>query len=217
MRLLDLFSGAGGASEGYRRAGFEVTGVDIAPMPRYPFAFVQADALEYLAAHGAEYDAVHASPPCQNYSTLQFAPNRDMSAYPRLVKELRKMLIASGKPYIIENVPGAGLHTTIILCGTMFGLKVYRHRHFETSFMLFQPDHRKHAEKINQGGPGKRMAYYTSQAGSMATVAGHLFSLSAGSLAMNIDWMQKAELAESIPPAYTEYIGCELYRQLTGA
>ncbi len=114
-KLLDLFSGAGGATRGYQLAGFYVTGVDIAPQPRYVGeVFVQGDALEYLAAHGHEFDAIHASPPCQSYSTLE-AVNRGAAyaeKYPKLVLPLRELLQGIGKPYVIENVPGAGLHTS---------------------------------------------------------------------------------------------------------
>lgn len=104
-RLLDLFCGAGGCSAGYDRAGFDVTGVDVVPQPRYPFAFHQGDALEYVAAHGHEYDAIHASPPCQSYTPLRaLSPDKE---YPDLVAVTRAALEATGRPWVIENVPGA--------------------------------------------------------------------------------------------------------------
>lgn len=160
MRILDLFSGAGGAAEGYQQAcealgiPCHITGVDIAKQPRYPFEFVQGDALEYLAQHGSEFDFIHASPPCQQYSTCKNMPQNRTNTYPDLVVPVREALIRTGVPYVIENVVGAPLHTNIILCGSMFGLKVYRHRAFESSHMLFQPPHYKHTERTGGYRPG---------------------------------------------------------------
>lgn len=107
-RLLDLFCGAGGAAAGYYRAGFEVVGVDLAPQPRFPFPFVQADALAHLADHGREFDAIHASPPCQAYSICGALPQCQRD-YPRLLEPVRELLVASGRPWILENVVGAPL------------------------------------------------------------------------------------------------------------
>jgi len=115
---------------GYHLAGFEVTGVDIQPQPRYPFRFVQADALAYLADHGHEYDAFHASCPCQLYSATQRIQGRD---HPDLIGATRTALENTGRPWVIENVPGAPLRDPVLLCGAMFGLRTYRHRLFETS------------------------------------------------------------------------------------
>lgn len=139
-RLLDLFCGAGGCSEGYVRAGFEVTGVDIMPQKSYPYRFVQADALDYVKHLGHFYDAIHASPPCQAFSVLKNM--RHSKKHPNLVPQTRAALIQSGKPYVIENVPGAPLRADIMLCGTMFGLKtpcgaeLRRHRIFETNWLV---------------------------------------------------------------------------------
>lgn len=201
-RLLDLFCGAGGAGEGYRRAGFDVTGVDIALMPNNPHTFIQADALEYLAEHGHEYDAIHASPPCQAYSvTRNIGHGKE---YPDLIGPTREALEATGKPYVIENVVGAPLNTTIMLCGAMFGLKVYRHRLFESNVMLFQPPHPKHTEKIGKAGRGPN-------ANGWMSVSGNIVNPDAGRAAMGMDhWMTRNELSQSIPPAYTEYIGRQL-------
>src|SRR5271157_4967892 len=133
FRLLDLFCCAGGAGVGYRRAGFEVVGVDIEPQPNYPFPFIQANALALDHEFIASFDAVHASPPCQSYSDLA-KRNRNADAWPRLVEPVRDMLIRSGLPYIIENVEGAPLRNPVVLCGTMFkGLRVIRHRLFEAN------------------------------------------------------------------------------------
>ena len=125
-RLLDLFCSAGGAAMGYHRAGFDVTGVDINPQPRYPFAFVQGDALEYVAAHGHEYDAIHASPPCQRYSKATIVHAGVRETHPDLVAPARELLVASGAEWIIENVVGAPLIAPARLCGTMFGLTFAR-------------------------------------------------------------------------------------------
>jgi DNA (cytosine-5)-methyltransferase 1 len=130
-RLLDLFCGAGGAGMGYFRAGFEVVGVDINLQKRYPFEFHQADALEYLQDHWQEFDAFHASPVCKQFTKLRFIHKRE---YPDFITPIRPLLVATGKPWVIENVPGAPLINPIILCGTMFPeLRVYRHRAFETN------------------------------------------------------------------------------------
>src|ERR1700737_2665900 len=132
-RLLDLFCGAGGAAAGYAMVGFEVRGVDIQPQPRYPYRFVQADALDYPLD---DFDVVHASPPCQLYSVTHALWRRD---YPDLLSVMRTWLWASGKPFVLENVVGAPLPGSLLLCGTMFGLGVLRHRLFESNVLLFAP------------------------------------------------------------------------------
>lgn len=218
MKLLDLFCSAGGAGAGYARAGFEVTGVDIDPQPRYPYRFVQADALEYLREHGHEYDAIHASPPCQRYSRLAHMPGRReqiLADYPDLVGPVRELLQATGKPYIIENVPDAPLRDPITLCGAMFpGLRVFKHRGFEVNFPVPQPTHPKHPGTVKPKGTGAKMALWVNTPGAWVTVAGHLFSLPVGRAAMGIDWMNRHELAEAIPPAFTRYIADHLMAAL---
>jgi DNA (cytosine-5)-methyltransferase 1 len=141
--LLDTFCKAGGAGMGYHLAGFDVVGVDIEPQPNYPFPFIQADAIPYIEEHGHEYDAIHASPPCQAYCAMKHLTTK---AHPDLVDATRAALIKTGKPYVIENVPGAPLINPIILCGTMFGLEtscgaqLRRHRLFETNWRLRKVD-----------------------------------------------------------------------------
>ncbi len=202
MRLLDLFCCAGGAAMGYYRAGFtDITGIDIKPQPRYPFNFIQADALEYLAAHGHEYDVIHASPPCQAYSVTKSLHNND---YPMLVEDVRKLLQAIGKPYIIENVPGAPLNAPLKLNGHHFGLKVIRERWFETNPWLMSPGFIK-PKHVNTC---SRRSFSSFENGAThISVAGHNFKVDDGKAAMQIDWMIGEELAEAIPPAYTQWIG----------
>jgi DNA (cytosine-5)-methyltransferase 1 len=201
-RLLDLFCGAGGAGMGYHRAGFEVVGVDIKPQPHYPFEFHQADALEYLAEHGHEFDVIHASPPCQGYSVTKSLHDKK---YPMLIEDVRKELIKTSKPYIIENVPGAPLFNALMLCGSMFdGLKVYRHRLFECHpEITFSPRMCNHSYSM----PASKGEYHTLAHQSFITCVGHNFQAESGKIAMQIDWMTRDEMAQAIPPAYTEFIG----------
>lgn len=194
-KLLDLFCGAGGASVGYYRAGFEVVGVDIKSQPHYPFEFHQADALKFPLSG---YDAYHASPPCQKYTQMLNHGLTSRAKFPDLIAAIRKKLISTNKPYIIENVPGAPLLNPIMLCGEMFSLRVTRHRYFETNTLLPQPEHLKHQgtgiRKQNDGG------YYYR-------VYGHETGKASWGAAMGVDWMKNPELTQAIPPAYTEYIG----------
>lgn len=192
-RLLDLFCGAGGAGMGYHRAGFEVVGVDNRPQKNYPFEFHQADALEYAREHGHEFDAIHASPPCQKYSMAQRI-YQNSEKYPDLVDDTRELLDALGRPYVIENVPGAPLRVDLRLCGTMFGLRIIRHRHFESTveMPLLVPAccHRDVYDPWHREGVDQRVQL---------------------ALAMGIDWgMTRPEVREAIPPAYTEFIGEQL-------
>jgi DNA (cytosine-5)-methyltransferase 1 len=222
LRLLDLFCGGGGAGMGYSRAGFEVTGVDHRPMPRYPFSFVQADALEYLTEHGDEYDVIHASPPCQAYSRARNTSGARGRSYPDLIPACLVALAASGKPWIVENVPGAPLWPALVLCGTMFGLPLRRHRLFASSLFLLAPSalcrHRAgdltlfgHCVQIT----GSHGAAY--RAGSGRTHYRPLrTSTEAGAKAMGIDWMDRKGLSQAIPPAYTEFLGRQMRRILEG-
>jgi DNA (cytosine-5)-methyltransferase 1 len=207
MKLLDLFCGAGGAGEGYRRAGFDVTGVDIKPMPRNPHTFVQGDALEYVAAHGHEYDVIHASPPCQAHTSAQSIRGRE---HPDLVGTTRDLLEATGKPYVIENVPGAPLRNPITLCGTMFGLGVpekngylQRHRLFEFGGGIEAPILTMpcvHPRGLRSVG------VYGHTGGNKRGSGNHGWMVADWREAMGIDWMSRDELAQAIPPAYTEHI-----------
>lgn len=193
---------------GYYRAGFEVVGVDINPQPRYPFEFHQADALEYLTEHGHEFDAIHASPPCQAYSALRSLHD---NKHPELIVPTRSALNDLGKPYVIENVAGAPLLDPIVLCGSMFSLgtvcsddgvyrQLRRHRLFESNVRLLRGKcyHRGPVIGVygtGGGGPMKR-GYKGNKADSLA--------------AMGIDWMDRKGVSQAIPPAYTEFIGHQL-------
>lgn len=210
-RLLDLFCCAGGAGMGYHRAGFEVVGVDIDPQPRYPFAFIQADVTKLDQRFLKFFDAIHASPPCQRYSDLA-KRNGNAEDHPDLVDPVRDMLIASGRPYIIENVEGAPLRDAVMLCGTMFpGLRVLRHRLFESNIELTTPPHGKHPLVFTHD---KRKGHYgklNEMVDFVQVTGGGNCSKAAASDAMAIDWMTKEEMNEAIPPAFTQHLGEQLY------
>ena len=211
--LLDLFCGAGGAAMGYYRAGFRVVGVDIEPQPHYPFDFVQGDAIEFLHAYsrravGQRFAAFHASPPCQGYSKMNHVHKRD---YPLLIEPVRDLLEPIGLPYVIENVEGAPLKNPVTLCGTSFGLKVIRHRLFESNVTLKAPPCGSHKGEIyspaGHGDPNWR----NHAANPHLSGRGYTDRCRQ---AMGVDWMNRDELAESIPPAYTEYVGHQLMEVL---
>lgn len=210
-RLLDLHCGEGGAGMGYHRAGFEVVGVDKHPKSRYPFEFHQADSLEYLAEHWQEFDAFHASPVCKGYSKLaSLYPDRQ---YPDEIADFRRALKATGKPYVIENVVGAPLENYVMLCGSMFGLKVYRHRLFECNPpVMLSPASCNHWGKASGSKSMKAEKRVTPNLDDfdILTVTGHDFILSHAREAMGIDWMSQAGISQAVPPAYTEHIGRQL-------
>ncbi len=206
-RLLDLFCCAGGAAKGYNDVGFEVVGIDVNPQQRYPFTFIQADAFSLTPEFLMSFDAIHASPPCQSYSDLA-KRNGNASKWPRLIDPVRDMLIDTGLPYVIENVEGAPLRNPIVLCGTMFpGLRVLRHRLFEVNFHFFAPPHGRHPRvhtfdkrKSHYGKTDDMVDFVQVTGGGNCTIA-------AARDAMGIEWMNKGELNEAVPPAYTRYIG----------
>lgn len=208
-RLLDLFCGAGGAAVGYARAGFDVVGVDINPMPRYPFAFEQADALAYLAAHGREYDVIHASPPCQAWSRMRRITGRD---YPELIEPTREALKLTGRPYVIENVEHAPLVNYVLVCGTMVGLRVRRHRWFEMAPLLpiLTPSCACH----NGVATGRLIGQRLRGPKPTNRRLPPRFTEAEKRAAMGVEWMTIAETQEAIPPAYTELIGRELLAAL---
>lgn len=207
--LLDLFCGAGGAAMGYWRAGFDIIGVDKIHQPRYPFEFIQADAIEFCRVHGKEFDAIHASPPCQRYTRASFR-DEFRRKHPDLIPATRSSLVGTRRPWIIENVPGSPLRQPIVLCGLMFGLKVFRHRLFEASFSIAAPSHPTHkGYRIgvdgmccvigHGGGPNYRTRLRGAKDDKIAW-----------QLAMGMSWTTRDEMAQAIPPAYTQWIGKQL-------
>jgi DNA (cytosine-5)-methyltransferase 1 len=219
-RLLDLFSCAGGAAMGYHRAGFEVVGVDIKPQKNYPFAHHVGDALEYLRVHGDEFDAIHASPPCQLYSVASQEQRKAGTEYPDLLPPTRAALLAQSRPWVIENVPGAPMRADYRLCGCQFGLGVdhggrwlglRRERWFETSWHGFEmmPTHDHTGDYITVVGHGTPSW--------SREVLGFNPTMREKRQAMGIDWTTRGELSEAIPPAYTQFLGMRLIDQLVGA
>jgi hypothetical protein len=215
VKLLDLFCGAGGASVGYHRAGFEVTGVDLQPHDDYPFPMIVGDAMTVLDCPDVlrGFDVIAASPPCPRYSAATPAANRD--GHPDLVDPVRQHLLEWGGPFVIENVPGAPLDHPIRLCGSNFGLGVRRHRLFETNVPMLAPQCRHDLQPEVWGvygdhGDAKpvRRPNGTSR-GNKARDAAHAREV------MGIDWMSRwCDLADAIPPAYTQYIGEQLMAHL---
>ena len=213
-RLVDAFSGAGGSAKGYQRAGFYVVGIDIAPRPHYcGDEFIQSDALKMLADLDwlAGFDAVHASPPCQGYtqfSNLNAERWGNRVEHPMLIEPVRELLDATGLPYVIENVQGAPLRKDLMLCGSMFGLRVRRHRIFETNWSVggAPPCHHQDDSIAIYGSmDGRRV--WTRKNGTELRAAR---TIGQASEAMGIDWMTWNEIKEAIPPAYTEFIGKQL-------
>jgi DNA (cytosine-5)-methyltransferase 1 len=213
-KLLDLFCGAGGASVGYYRAGFEVVGVDINPQPHYPFEFVKADALTFPLDG---FDAYHGSPKCQYFSEL--TPKEYRARHPNQIPGIRARLLATGRPYLIENVEGARAYllNPVMLCGSMFGLNIYRHRYFETNFLPpMSPSSCNHNfVPILPSGVSRRLVIVSGRGmrrdGDRRRKENTVFEKRA---AMGIDWMLERELTQAIPPAYTEWLGCKLMEYL---
>jgi len=207
MKLLDLYCKAGGASKGYQLAGFEVVGVDIKKQKRYPYEFIQADCLELMKDMDflRSFDVITASPPCQTHSITQHLRNAQGKSTDKvdLIPQTREALIASGKPYVIENVPGAPLINPIQMCGSYFGLKVRRHRRFESNLPIVGSpcDHK------NQGKP---VGVYGSMRDEIPKGGHTAKSIEEAREAMGIDWMIWGELVEAIPPVYTQEIGKQI-------
>lgn len=228
-RVLDLFCGGGGMAAGFVEAGFDVLGVDNRPQPRYPFDFYEGDALEFLQMRRpggyigglSGFDAIHASPPCQDYSTSLGGRARHGTAW--LLPSTLELLEAQDLPWVVENVMGAPLSAAqtlfpgnhgVMLCGSMFGLGVRRHRLFQTSFPIAQPQcaHGRQGRVVSVSGHSSQGREYRAarEEGREPDVT------SDRAAAMGIDWMSRDELAQAIPPAYARYIGTELLRALGG-
>lgn len=218
-----MYCGAGGAAYGYHLAGFgDITGIDNRPQPRYPYRFIEADALEYLAAHGGEYDFIHASPPCQGYSIMRNLPWLRGRDYPLLIMATIELLDRLGKPYALENVMGArrgapglsrrGLDAHGLaagwLCGSMFSLPFYRHRLFATNWFWLAPGHPAHRQVIGGQRARSTLTHWQGNGAQSAGVGiGHAAGWRLAAEAMGIDWMRRDELTQAIPPAYTQYVG----------
>ena len=185
---------------GYNNAGFEVVGIDIVHQPKYPFQFIQSDALEYLKENHHLFDAIHASPPCQAYTKASKEHRKNGKEYADFLEATRALCKEVGKPYIIENVPDAPMEDPVVLCGAMFGLKTYRHRQFESNILLNVPEHPVHIAKMGR----------KPKEGEFIQVVGHFSGVPFAREAMGIDWLGQKELAQAIPPAYTEFLGWQL-------
>lgn len=204
MIVLDVCCKAGGTSMGYKKAGFEVHGVDIEPQTHFPFTFFLGEGIEFIKNHSQEYDLISVSPPCQKWSKSATQWRKEGKEYPDLISQFRDVLIESGKPYVIENVPGAPLINPIFLNGAMFGLFVHRPRYFECSFPVIQPKMPIVPKPVEMGRAVKN--------GEYVQPVGHFTNVHYARQQMQIDWMNRSEMAQAIPPAYTEYIGKEFIR-----
>lgn len=242
-KLLDLFCGEGGAAAGYIAAGFDVTGVDLNPRvgKRYPGDFVAGDALAYLATHGHEFDAIHASPPCQGYSIATAGNPAARGKHKRLIAATRELLTLTGRPWVLENVEHARsqMYEPVLLCGRMFDLVAMdedwhplvldRHRLFESSLPLSTPPHPAHrpgdqvagvyggsrrakrlpGESLEDVAPRDRHAARHDRHGGYVPR-----SKAVQQALLGIDWMTVRGMQESIPPAYSAFIGAQLMSHL---
>jgi DNA (cytosine-5)-methyltransferase 1 len=204
VRILDLYCCQGGIAAGFAAEGHEVTGIDIAEQPRYPFQFIRADAIAYALRYGAQYDFIHASPPCQFATRAQKIRG---CVHPNLIPATRQALQASGRPYTIENVEGAREHleNPLLLCGALFGLHTYRHRLFECGggFSLQAPPHPAHrAAPVKMGRPVERGQFYHA--------VGNFSGAAYIREDLGMPWADRDGLRECVPPAYGRYIAASL-------
>jgi DNA (cytosine-5)-methyltransferase 1 len=233
VKLLDLFCGAGGASAGYSAAGYEVTGVDVSTkaLTRYPYDSVRADALDILntPSFWGGYDLIHASPPCQTYSISKYSHH---NIHPDLLGPTLEALAATGKPWVVENVPLAPLENALTLCGTMFGLTatdtdgrplaLRRHRLFACTHPLTAPaacsclvTRRRRDRNLRTSAPDRIGGVYGGGSSDRTYAqkvrrGGYTPSKAVGQDLMGIRWMTRDQLAQAIPPAYTYWIGQQL-------
>lgn len=219
-RLVDLFCGAGGAAKGYVDAGFNVVGVDILPQPNYPYDFIQCDGLEFLedwlagrwTSRVSEHIAAfHASPPCQEFTVLRNCRKGAKPRWPNLIPQTRKLLEQTGLPWVIENVPGAPLENPIQLCGTSFGIRVRRHRLFESNMALagLPCEHSRFTDRIFPGSSNRPNGRTVCNIGEWRV------PLAVQKEVMEIDWdITLHELSEAVPPRYTQFIGLQLQQLL---
>ena len=217
MRLLDAFSCQGGAAVGYARAGFDIVGVDKDPQPRYPFEHHVGDAVAFIRDHGHEFDVIHASPPCQRWSHGTVAGHADK--HPDLVAATRDAILATGRPYVIENVPRAPLLNPVTLCGSMFGLsavdddgtplRMERHRLFESNVLLYPPMECFHDPQVRVAGSYGGARRDKDEA-RLVRRGGYVPSKAVQERLLGVDWMTEHGLHQSLPPAYCEWLGALL-------
>ena len=231
-KLFDLFCCAGGASMGYYLAGFAPYGIDNKPQSHYPFPFLLMDAPEAMerflrgerltfsngeTLYLSDFAVFHASPPCQAYVDYNKKGDRE-TKHPRLIEPIRERLLSTGKPYIIENIHKAPLMAHILLCGSMFGLRVRRHRYFEAPCLpLIMVPHCNHKMKVSTGeliGVYAMGGHGPRHGAGIREVAPRPPQVTPEE-AMGIYWMKFCELKEAIPPAYTEYLGKYLMQAIT--
>lgn len=202
LTVLDTYGCQGGAGMGYWLAGYDVLSVDNAPQPRNPFAFIQADAIAFIAEYGHLFDLQHGSPPCQHYTRCQKIRGRE---HPDLIAPTRTAMESTGRPWVIENVEEARseLRDPVTLCGAAFGLRTYRHRLFETSgFTITPPPHPAHTAPNAKMGRPVADGEFMHVVGNFSNVP-----LARSAAVMGMPWASRDGLREAIPPAYTELIG----------
>lgn len=210
-RLLDLYCCQGGGAQGYAQAGFEVVGVDKEPQPKYPYEFHRGDALSFLRKHGHEFDAIHASPPCQKFSAYRRKDPKTIGAKaPDLIAPTRKLLNEIGVPWVMENVEGAPMPDAVTYCGSMFGLDVRRHRLFESNISLVRLCCAHHLQQGSFPPAGNR-----TNMRKTCEIGVYRIPLKIQKDAMGgCDWMTLKGLSQAIPPAYTRYIGLQLIKHI---
>ena len=219
-KLLDLFCCAGGAGYGYSLAGFDVVGVDIEPQPEYPFEFIQDDAIKFCKERANEFDVIHASPPCQHFTKYNNCRKNLKEKYEDLIEPTRRVLVGSGKPYVIENVERTPLINPITLCGSMFGLDVRRHRLFESNVFIMQPSCQHDIWEPNRfpGGRSRERGHARIKCRATVEVGRWNIPIQTQQEAMGINWITDLrKLSQSIPPAYTKFIGERLIEYLRSA
>lgn len=213
INLLDLFCGAGGATIGYLNAGFNVVGIDINDQPEYPSPFIKGNALELIGSMAKNFDVIHASPPCQHFTKYRNCRKDLKSRYQDLLSETREALVATKKPYVIENVVGAPMRSPITLCGSMFGLDVRRHRLFECNFPLKPPqcDHTVWQPNRFPGGRSRERGHARILCRGTVEVGRWNIPIKVQQKAMGISHINNLRmLSEALPPAYTRWLGKQI-------